>query len=138
MAHKKAWIISTENSLKDLKMRMKKVLKIGMKKITGIIFKSYLYFGCSILRSHPQLKFSLVFVVDSATSINDFGADLGKGEGLENGAEKGFEDKHRKLFKGSEDRNGEGFEDENEEVSEDGNEEDNRYNFKIVFIFQQQ
>ena len=49
--------------------------------------------------------------------------------------EEGFEDKHRKLFKGSEDRNGEGSEDKNEKCSEDGNEEDNRYNFKIVFIF---
>ena len=71
----------------------------------------------------------MVFVVDSATSINDFGADLGKGDGLENGAEEVFEDKHRKLFKWSEDRNGEGFEDENEKGSEDGNEENNRYNF---------
>ena len=102
-------------------MRMKKVLKMGMKKITGIIFKSYLYFGSSIFRSHPQLKFSLFFVVESATSINDTGADVGKGEGLENGAEESLENKHRELFKGSEDENGEGFEDRNEE--------DNRYNF---------
>ena len=64
MAQKKALKVSTENSLKDLKigmvkvskMRMKKFLKMGMKpseKITGIIFKSYLYFGSSILQSHP-------------------------------------------------------------------------------------
>ena len=75
---------------------------------------------------------------DSEEDTNDnFGLrkKKGKREGLENVTEEGFEDKHRKLFKGSEDRNGEGSEDKNEKGSEDGNEEDNRYNFKIVFIF---